>query len=45
MAGARQITAIADVIAVDPKKSTITLKGPRGNVVTLDVRTPISSRW
>jgi hypothetical protein len=39
-AGARQITAIADVIAVDPKKSTITLKGPRGNVVTLDVRNP-----
>jgi hypothetical protein len=39
-AGARQITAIADVIAVDPKKSTITLKGPRGNVVTLAVQNP-----
>ena len=38
--GARQVTAIADVIAVDPKKSTITLKGPRGNEVTLDVRNP-----
>jgi hypothetical protein len=38
--GARQVTAIATVIAVDPKKSTITLKGPRGNVVTLDVQNP-----
>jgi Cu/Ag efflux protein CusF len=37
---ARQVTAIADVTAVDPKKSTITLKGPRGNVVTLAVRNP-----
>jgi hypothetical protein len=40
VAGARQVTAIANVIAVDPKKSTITLKGPRGNVVTLDVQNP-----
>jgi hypothetical protein len=40
VAGARQVTAIADVTAVDPAKSTITLKGPRGNVVTLDVRNP-----
>ena len=39
-AGARQVTAIATVTAVDPKKSTITLKGPRGNVLTLDVRNP-----
>jgi Cu/Ag efflux protein CusF len=39
-AGARQVTAIADVIGVDPKKSTITLKGPRGNVVTLNVQNP-----
>jgi len=39
-AGAREVTAIADVIGVDPKKSTITLKGPRGNVVTLDVKNP-----
>jgi DNA-binding beta-propeller fold protein YncE len=38
--GAREVTAIADVIGVDPKKSTITLKGPRGNVVTLDVQNP-----
>jgi hypothetical protein len=40
VAGARQVTALADVTAVDPKKSTITLKGPRGNVVTLDVHNP-----
>jgi hypothetical protein len=40
VAGGREITAIADVIGVDPKKSTITLKGPRGNVVTLDVHNP-----
>lgn len=37
---ARQVTVIADVIGVDPKKSTITLKGPRGNVVTLNVQNP-----
>jgi hypothetical protein len=40
VAGGREVTAIADVIAVDPKKSTITLKGPRGNVVTLNVQNP-----
>ncbi|MCK7490697.1 MAG: hypothetical protein MZW92_02130 [Comamonadaceae bacterium] len=40
VAGARQVTAIADVTAVDPKKSTITLKGPQGKVVTLDVQNP-----
>lgn len=40
VAGARQVTALADVIAVDPKKSTITLKGPRGNVITLNVQNP-----
>jgi hypothetical protein len=40
VAGARQVTALADVTAVDPKKSTITLKGPRGNVVTLPVQNP-----
>jgi hypothetical protein len=40
VAGAREVTAIADVIGVDAKKSTITLKGPRGNVVTLDVQNP-----
>jgi hypothetical protein len=40
VAGTREVTAIADVIGVDAKKSTITLKGPRGNVVTLDVQNP-----
>jgi hypothetical protein len=39
-AAGRQVRAIATVTAVDPKKSTITLKGPRGNVMTLDVRNP-----
>ena len=28
------------MVAVDPKKSTITLKGPRGNVMELNVRNP-----
>lgn len=37
---ARQVTAIADVVGVDPEKSTITLKGPRGNIVELNVRNP-----
>jgi hypothetical protein len=36
----RQVTALADVIDVNPKNKTITLKGPRGNVVTLDVHNP-----
>jgi len=34
----REITVLADVVAVDPKKSTISLKGPAGNVVELKVR-------
>jgi len=34
----REIVALADVVAVDPKKSIISLKGPRGNVVDLKVR-------
>jgi hypothetical protein len=38
--GAREVTAIATVTAVDRKKSTITLKGPRGKVVVLDVQNP-----
>jgi len=38
--GGGQITAIAEVVAVDPKESTIKLKGPRGNVVTLNVNNP-----
>jgi hypothetical protein len=40
VAGGRQVTAIAEVTAVDPAKKTITLKGPRGNSVTLDVQNP-----
>jgi len=35
-----QITAIAEVTDVDPQKQQITLKGPRGNIVDLDVRNP-----
>jgi hypothetical protein len=40
VAGAREVTALAEVTAVDQKKSTITLKGPRGNAVTLNVHNP-----
>jgi hypothetical protein len=29
---------LADVVAVDPKKSIISLKGPRGNVYDLKVQ-------
>jgi hypothetical protein len=36
----REITALAKVTAINKKASTISLKGPRGNVVTLDVRNP-----
>lgn len=36
----QEITALADVVAVDRKKSLISLKGPRGNVVDLKVRNP-----
>jgi hypothetical protein len=39
-AAGREVTAIARVTAVNPKASTITLKGPRGNEVTLDVQNP-----
>jgi hypothetical protein len=34
----REITVLADVVAVDKKNSIISLKGPRGNVVDLKVR-------
>jgi hypothetical protein len=34
------VTVLADVVAVDPKKSTITLKGPAGNTVELNVQNP-----
>jgi len=39
-AAGREVTAIAKVTGVDKKAKTITLKGPRGNVVTLDVQNP-----
>jgi len=39
-ATARQITILADVVAVDPKKSIISLKGPGGNIVDLHVQNP-----
>ncbi len=39
-AGARQVSLTAQVTAVDPAKKTISLKGPKGKVVTLDVRNP-----
>ena len=35
-----EITAIAEVTDVDPEKRQITLKGPRGNIVELDVLNP-----
>jgi transposase-like protein len=37
---APEITALADVIAVDTNKHLITLKGPRGNLVDLNVQDP-----
>ena len=36
----RSITVLADVVAVDPKKNIISLKGPRGNIVDLQVQNP-----
>ena len=36
----REITVRADVVDVDPKNSTISLRGPRGNVVDLKVQNP-----
>ncbi len=37
---ANQVTIVADVIDVNPKKKTITLKGPKGNTVELNVKNP-----
>lgn len=39
-AAGHQVTAIAKVTAVNQKAKTISLKGPRGNTVTLDVQNP-----
>jgi hypothetical protein len=36
----RSVSAIADVVAVNPDKSTISLKGPEGRVFELDVKNP-----
>lgn len=36
----RKVTALCDVIDVNPKGKTITLKGPKGNIVELDVKDP-----
>ncbi len=35
-----EVTVLADVTAVDPKKSVISLKGPGGNIVDLKVNNP-----
>jgi Cu/Ag efflux protein CusF len=40
VAGGRQITALADVVAVDTKTHLVTLRGPRGNQVDLNVQDP-----
>lgn len=39
-AAAVQVTAVADVIGVDPANMIITLQGPRGNIVDLRVQNP-----
>jgi ribosomal protein L6P/L9E len=36
----QHLTIIADVVDVNAKKKTITLKGPKGNIVELDVKNP-----
>jgi len=36
----RQVTIVADVIDVNPANKTITVKGPKGNIVELDVKNP-----
>ncbi len=37
---ASEVTVTADVLAVDPKASTITVKGPNGHIVDLKVKNP-----
>jgi hypothetical protein len=39
-AAVREVVVLADVVAVDPEKRTISLKGPKGNVVVLPVHNP-----
>lgn len=36
----REVKIVADVVAVDPKKQTVTLKGPKGNTLDLIVQDP-----
>ena len=36
----RQVSIVADVIEVNEEKNTITLKGPKGKLVELDVKDP-----
>jgi len=40
VAAARQVQVMANVIAVNPKTKTVTLKGPKGNVVDLVLEDP-----
>jgi len=37
---ARQVTVVADVIDVSEARKTITIRGPKGNVIDLDVQNP-----
>ena len=37
---ARRVTATAEVIAVDPAKQMVTLRGPKGNEVDVEVQDP-----
>jgi len=39
-ATSRTMTVLADVVAVDPEQSIISLKGPHGQIVDLTVRNP-----
>jgi Cu/Ag efflux protein CusF len=39
-AAGRRVSGVADVIDVNEAKKTITLKGPKGNIVELDVKNP-----
>jgi Cu/Ag efflux protein CusF len=35
-----EVTVVTDVIAVDPKAQLVTLRGPKGNTVALEVKDP-----
>ena len=34
-------TLVVDVLKLDPEKSTATIRGPEGNVTTIDIRNPV----